>query len=122
MKPTLGWKGTVEARKELRKNLTTAESLLWEQLRNYRFHGHRFRRQHGIGIYVVDFYHAKSMTVIELDGSIHDEPRVRVGDKIRQEYLEWLGYKVLRFKNRDVMLNLDAVLKAVFKAITLPSF
>ena len=71
-----------ERRYELRKERTKAEIILWEKLRKKRFSGLRFRQQHGIGPYVVDFYHAESMTVIELDGSIHNSPNVK-------EYDEW---------------------------------
>lgn len=113
IKPIPGLKCTKEFRFQLRNNLTSAESLLWEKLRGRKFHGLRFRRQHGIGIYIVDFYHALSMTVVELDGSIHEKTAVLENDIWRERFLKEHGYKVIRFRNEEIYTNIDMVLKKI---------
>lgn len=97
----------------LRESMTKSEEILWKKLRKKRFLGLRFRRQHGIGPYVVDFYHAQSMTVIEVDGSIHYKPEIMEKDRMRQEFLESLGYKVIRFSNHMVFDHLEFVLQKI---------
>lgn len=103
----------IERRNELRKNSTKAETLLWDVLKNKNFNGLKFRRQHGIGPFVVDFYHAKTRTIIEIDGEIHNDPAVRRDDAARQEYLEGLGYSFLRFKNEEIFHRLADVLNVI---------
>jgi very-short-patch-repair endonuclease len=110
------WRGMKHNRGDLRKKMTPAEQQLWKYLRNCREDHIRFRRQHGIGPYVVDFYHAKSMTVIEIDGAVHEDESVIEGDKIRQEYLEFRGYKVIRFRNNQVFNDINTVLKEIKRA------
>jgi very-short-patch-repair endonuclease len=105
-----GCKFMKHRRWELRKSMTGAEEILWERLRKKRFLGLRFRRQHGIGPYVADFYHSKSMTVIEVDGYIHYRKDVMDHDIFRQEYLEGKGYTILRFSNSSVLNNIQSVL------------
>ena len=117
-KPIYGWAGMTNAKRELRKNMTRAEVSLWQFLRDKRFNGLRFRRQHGIGPYVVDFYHAPAMVVIELDGKIHNDDIVRSGDKIRQQYLEHLGYHVIRFGNEEVYANAKGVIHKIGEFIS----
>jgi very-short-patch-repair endonuclease len=108
-----GWKKNEELRRGLRKNATRAEQVLWNELRARRLGGLKFRRQHGIGNWIVDFYHGISRTIIELDGSVHDEEEVRELDKVRQEYLEDLDCTVLRFRNEEVLNNLKNVLAII---------
>lgn len=114
-----GWSRLKKIRTKLRYDKATpAEGLLWEQLKGKKFMGLRFRRQHGIAHFVVDFYHARSMTVIELDGSIHDEREVKEYDKAREEFLIDCGYKIIRFKNEEVYHNLEQVLNIISLAVT----
>ncbi len=76
----------------------------------------KFRRQHSIGKYIVDFYCPSARIAIELDGSVHGSPRQGVRDKKKQDYIEGLGIKVLRFNNDDVLANMEGVLKAILNA------
>ncbi|MBI4427334.1 MAG: endonuclease domain-containing protein [Candidatus Magasanikbacteria bacterium] len=92
----------------LRKTQTDAEELLWAYLRNKRA-GFKFRRQHGIGNYIVDFYCHRSKVIIEIDGFVHEDDGVFEKDKIRQGELERLGFKVLRYTNKQVYKNLRGV-------------
>ena len=111
---------------ELRNTPTKAEAYLWEALRNNQLNGHRFRRQHGIGRLIVDFYHGKTRTVIEVDGGIHDDDEVLENDAKRQEELEGMGYTVLRFANSEIMEKRIKVLQVIDeylqKKILIPLF
>jgi very-short-patch-repair endonuclease len=113
LKGIYGWRSMKHRRWELRLSMTKAEEILWQKLRKKRFLGVRFRRQHGIGPYVVDFYHSKSMTVIEIDGAVHFRREVMEQDLQRQEFLENLGYAVLRFSNNQIENSLNFVLKKI---------
>jgi very-short-patch-repair endonuclease len=95
----------------LRKSPTPAEGKLWAYLRHNLPEGVRFRRQHAIGNYVVDFCAIKNKLIIELDGSQHLD---QVGyDAERTAYLESQGYHVIRFWNHEVMDNIDGVFRAI---------
>ncbi len=102
-----------EFRKELRKNPTKAESQLWKALQKNQLEGRKFRRQHSIGNYIVDFYSSKEKLIVELDGQVHDNFVNEEYDRKRTEYLESLGLKVLRFENYLVFEQLDMVLEAI---------
>ncbi|MFA6274142.1 MAG: DUF559 domain-containing protein [Candidatus Paceibacterota bacterium] len=99
-----------ERRKDLRKSLTPQEYKLWFYLKNNNL-GVKFRRQHGIGPYIVDFYCKKKNLVIELDGSQHLENKEY--DKERNEYIETLHIKVLRFWNNEIDNNIEGVLMKI---------
>jgi len=88
-------------RRELRNRPTEAEHLLWYQLRGAQLDGRKFRRQHGIGPYIVDFYCPEEKLAIELDGDIHREPEVKAHDEIRDRFLTERGIRVLRFGNEQ---------------------
>ena len=94
--------------REKRHKPTPAEKELWKYLRNRQLVEIIFRRQHGIGQFIVDFYSYKARLVIEVDGEIHQYTAAE--DKIRQEYLENLKLKVLRFTNHDVLNNTEKVM------------
>ena len=96
----------------LRENMTEAEVVLWEYLRQHPL-GYKFRRQHPLGIYIVDFYCHKLKLVIEVDGSVHGDPEVREADTERQRQLELEGLKVVRFTNEDVMKNRDKLVEQI---------
>jgi len=100
-------------RKKLRKRLTTAEAVLWTALKGKQLEGRKFRRQHSIGNYIVDFYCPSEKLVIELDGAGHFTYEGSQKDEIRDNYLSSLGLRVIRFENRDLKNNLDAVLKVI---------
>jgi very-short-patch-repair endonuclease len=97
--------------KFLRQNQTTAERLLWVQLRAKRVGNIRFRRQHPLGPYVVDFYCHAARLVIELDGESHDLSVA--ADTHRTAWLKNYGVDVLRFTNRDVNENLEGVVRTI---------
>jgi cyclase len=110
-----------ENAKALRKNMTDAEQILWGYLKA-KPNGFKFRRQHPLGIYIADFYCHKLKLVIELDGSIHDNIEVKQNDAIRQKLIEEDGITVIRFTNKEIMNNVQNVLKQlVQKYNELPS-
>jgi very-short-patch-repair endonuclease len=91
---------------------------MWEILRNRRLQGIKFRRQSPISIYVADFYcHALNL-VVELDGEIHAEPRQAAHDENRDFYLRSLGCTILRFSNRDLAINREAILTRILEVAT----
>ena len=98
--------------RENRKNATLAETVLWEYLRDGEL-GEKFLRQHVIGDYIVDFVSRHGGLVIEVDGGYHSEPRQQEDYKIREEYLEQMGYHVIRFTNEEVLDNIENVKKQI---------
>ncbi|SEP93652.1 endonuclease domain-containing protein [Nitrosomonas ureae] len=103
--------------RNLRSNLTDAEQRLWSKLRRKQILGVQFYRQKPLANYIVDFYCAAANLVIELDGSQHFEPDHQASDAERDRILESLGLRVLRFDNRQVMQELDAVMRVVFATV-----
>ena len=101
-----------EKAKKLRKNLTGAEEVLWMYLRK-GIGGNKFRRQHPIGIYIVDFFCYKLRLIVEVDGSIHNNSDTKSNDIVRQSDLEKLGYTVIRFNNADIYQHVDIVLNKI---------
>jgi len=99
--------------RELRRRLTEAEGLLWERLRDRRLGGLKFRRQHPVGRFVVDFYCVEAGVAVELDGSVHDGPEQREADAVRQEFLESQQLRVLRFQNDEVFGDIERVLATI---------
>ena len=100
-------------RKKLRKSLTPAEAFLWKQLQNRKFEGRKFRRQHSVENYILDFYCPQERLAIELDGQVHFNKMAREYDKKRTEDLNNLGIKVVRFENRMVFEYLPQVLQEI---------
>ena len=100
---------------ELRKQTTPAEKKLWAYLRLMREDGFRFRRQHAIGNYIADFCAPRKKLIIELDGSQHLDQEEY--DEERTAYFESMGYKVLRFWNKDVMNNIEGVILSVMNEL-----
>ena len=101
-----------ERRKELRSNATISEKRLWKFL-NKKQQDFKFRRQHGIGPYIVDFYLANKKIAIEIDGKVHDNIMRQAHDQRREEYLQSKGIKVIRFSNDDVKYNIDDVMRRI---------
>jgi very-short-patch-repair endonuclease len=100
-------------RRQLRSALTPAEAVLWKQLQNRQLAGRKFRRQHSVGPYVLDFYCPRERIAVELDGAAHDHERAVERDEARASYLRSVGIRVVRFENRDVIENLEGVLRAI---------
>lgn len=105
-----------ENAKQLRKNMTAAETVLWMHLK-IGIQGCKFRRQHPIGIYIADFYCHKTRLIIEVDGSIHDKEDVKQLDEIRQRNLEAWGYSVIRFSNNEILKEIEKVIAIITKTI-----
>ena len=102
-----------EYSRKLRRNMTDAEKLLWSKLRGRQLKGFQFNRQKPIGNYIVDFYCRKAKLVIEVEGSQHYQHDGREKDKVRDAYMSQLGLRVLRFSDRDVLVNIDGVFEVI---------
>ena len=100
-------------RRELRETMTPAEAALWTLLRKRQLEGRRFRRQHSIGPFIVDFFCPEEKLAIELDGAVHDDPGREEYDDARTVSLEAHGIRVVRFENREVFDDPEAVLEAI---------
>jgi very-short-patch-repair endonuclease len=100
--------------RELRQPQTPAEATLWRHLRNRNLK-YKFRRQHPIDFFIIDFYCAEAKLLIEIDGPSHLEKEQKDYDQARTEYLETIGYKVIRFTNDDVRYNIHAVVTAILE-------
>ncbi len=108
-------------RKKLRDNPSRAELILWSKIKNKQINDCKFRRQHSIGNFVVDFYCPKSKLVIEIDGDSHfASKKVEKYDKDRQKFIEGQEIELLRFTNNDIYNNLEGVLIEIASA-TSPS-
>ena len=110
-------KNMTKAARVLRRNMTTAEKLVWSKLRGDQL-GVRFRRQHPMEKYIVDLVCPRKKLIIEIDGGQHFENKQ---DKLRDRWFAEKGFKVLRFWNTDVMKNIEGVVEMIRKEIdTLP--
>ncbi|MEX5366519.1 endonuclease domain-containing protein [Acinetobacter haemolyticus] len=105
----------LEFAKTMRSNATDAENLMWQLLRAKRFMNLKFRRQHVIAPYIVDFYCHELDLVIELDGSQHGTDDGKEYDTERTKYLEALGLSVVRYWNHDVLGRADVVLQDLWQ-------
>ena len=103
--------------RKLRNNLTDAEQQLWQKLRCRQILNTQFNRQKPILNFIVDFYCAKAKLIIELDGGQHFENRRQLKDEIRDKTLQGIGLHILRFDNRQVLLETDAVLDVIYKTV-----
>ena len=103
--------------RSLRQTATGAERTLWKHLRNRGVGGARFRRQHGVSPYILDFYCVEALLAIELDGDVHGMPEQGKHDCRRDEFLTALGIKVLRFWNNDVFQQTSSILEAIMNAL-----
>ena len=95
--------------KENRDNMTTAEKILWEELRNNKI-GYKFRRQHPVGDYIADFICIEKNLVIEVDGGYHNTMEQQQDDAVRTIDIEKMGYSVIRFTNEEVKEQLSTVI------------
>lgn len=107
--------GLLVRAKSLRRHMTRAEQRLWMHLRGNRFIDVKFKRQKSIGPYIVDFVAPSEKLIVEVDGGQHN---VRFGyDARRTQYLEELGYRVLRFWNQECLTQTDIVLEQIMRAL-----
>ena len=103
--------------RELRKNMTDAENVLWSRIRAKQIKSCQFYRQKIIGNYIADFYSPKAKLVIELDGGQHYNSDGKEKDAQRDAYIARIGLKVLRFSDRDVFENLDGILEEIWAQV-----
>ena len=103
--------------RRLRKDMTDAEQRLWSRLRRKQLQSVQFYRQKPLAQYIVDFYCPRARLVIEVDGSQHCDPTDRQYDAARTQVLESLGLRVMRFDNRQVLLETDAVMELIATAV-----
>jgi len=109
---------TFETASILRRNMTITEQRLWKQLSNRKLFKTKFRRQHPINIFIVDFYNHENKLVIEIDGGIHNNTERKEYDDGRSYELERYGLKVIRFTNDEVLNKIDFVVDEIIKVIT----
>ena len=100
-------------RKNLRNQSTSAEATLWGYLKNKQLKGRKFRRQHSVGNYILDFYCFPEKIAIELDGAYHFTEEGRKKDEERDAYLQSKGITVLHFENKEVFNNLESLLAEI---------
>ena len=106
-----GQAGHLDLKRRLRSNMTGPETRLWSRLRARQLQGLKFRRQHGIGPYIVDFYCPEQSLVIEIDGDSHADADQIVRDQLRDQYFQSLGLRVIRYFNNDIVKNLAGILE-----------
>lgn len=107
---------------QLRREATTAESLLWELLRDRRLLGRKFRRQHPIGQFIADFFCDDARLIIEIDGAVHREPTQQERDRLREEILREHGFAILRFTNDQILDRTEQVLQEIAAYVTAHSY
>ncbi len=103
------------AARRLRQNMTPAELKLWDALKNRQLDGLKFRRQHPVGPFILDFWCPARKLVIELDGEVHEKQKDY--DEARTRQLEDYGYRVMRFRNEEVLTDLPAVLDRIREVV-----
>jgi very-short-patch-repair endonuclease len=101
--------------RQLRKNMTEAESFLWQRIRRKQLKDRQFYRQKNIDNYIVDFYCPSAKVIVELDGGQHYTQEAIREDQVRNKYLESLGFTVLRFSDREVFKNIEGVLERILE-------
>lgn len=108
-----------EKRRLLRKQQTFAEKIFWMHLRDRQVLGYKFRRQHSVDHFVIDFYCPELKLAVELDGNVHDLPEQKDYDKARQKYLEAFGIKFVRIKNEEFLGNPNKAFDKIEEAINI---
>ena len=103
----------------LRKNMTIAEKMLWGKLNNKQLMGLKFRRQHPINQFIVDFYCHSLKLVVEIDGDIHMKEEVFERDKGREHVLRNFGLNIVRFANSEVITDVESVILKLKEKVTL---
>lgn len=106
-----------ERARQLRDDMTDSERKLWRELSKRQLAGHRFRRQHPLGAYIVDFVCLSKRFIVEVDGGQHAEPERQVYDARRSAWLEAQGYVVFRIWNTDVFENPDGVAETIYQEL-----
>jgi len=112
-------RNTFEKARLLRNNMTIAEKVLWNELKKKQISNVRFRRQHPVDIFIVDFYCHELKLAIELDGEIHLKKEIVEYDDGRTHDIEKLGITILRFTNAQIFNEMDIVLKVIIRYTSL---
>ncbi|MDB5271112.1 MAG: endonuclease protein [Hymenobacter sp.] len=102
-----------DERRTLRNNLTSAEAVLWNRLKSSQLNGRKFRRQHSIGEFILDFYCPQEKLAVELDGAGHFTASGNLHDAARTDYLNAAGIRVIRFENKLIWSSLESVLQTI---------
>jgi len=110
-KSKYGFRYVRELARSMRHEMTEAEKILWEYVRNKKLSGLKFKRQYPIGRYVADFFCYEKKLIIEIDGSIHESREEY--DKNRDEYLTASGYEILRIKNDEIIDSIETVIEKI---------
>ena len=103
--------------RQLRRNPTQEERIVWQKLRYRRLAGYRFRRQHRIGPFIVDFVCLERKLIVEIDGCQHGGRAEEERDRKRAQWLEQKGFRIVRIWNRDVRLDLHDAVESIFRAL-----
>lgn len=115
------WKGAPAPHfllaKQLRRSMTQAEILMWDKLKNKKFKDYKFRRQHPIHQFIVDFYCHELKLIIEIDGEYHDSETQKIEDLNRTNLLQFQGLREIRFTNESIINDIASVLKELEKQI-----
>ena len=106
--------------RELRKNMTDAERQLWSKIRRKQLKNFQFYRQKNFGGYIVDFYCPAAKLIVEVDGGHYYEDKHFLEDNVRDNFLNELGFEVLRFSNRDIFENIDGVVQKIYDNLKIP--
>ncbi len=111
-----GDKKNLSLKRKLRSRMTPAENKLWLKLKGKQL-GLKFRRQHGIGPFIVDFFCPDKKLVIEVDGEIHAREERIEKDRLREDYLKGFELQVIRYRNEEVLSNIECVLEDLMRRI-----
>ncbi|MEH2240644.1 endonuclease domain-containing protein [Nostoc sp.] len=107
----------IEKRRQLRQNITKAEKVIWDKIKDRQLENCKFRRQYSVDKFVIDFYSSEFKLAIEIDGKSHFQEGAVESDKARQEFIESVEIKFIRFTNNDVYANLSGVLESIAQNI-----
>ena len=103
--------------RNLRKEMTDAEKKLWKYLRGKKLEGYKFRRQHPVKQFILDFYCSQCKLAIEIDGGIHQNPEIKEHDKNRTAEIENMGIHLIRFTNQEVFEQINDVLQTILREL-----
>lgn len=115
--PKSGSPRTIPIRRKLRREMTAGEKVFWAKVARRQFNNLKFRRQHAIGNYIVDFYCPEKKLIIEIDGDSHAEELTIQDDRAREDYLESFGYKIIRYQNSDILNSTEGVFEDLIKKL-----
>ena len=106
-----------ELRRDLRNNPTNTEKLLWNILKGKKLGGFKFRRQHGVGKYILDFYCAPEKFAVEIDEEVNDTLESKIHDSDRDVFLKSIGIRTFRIRSEEIEINIDVVAEMILKKI-----